>query len=111
MVDNPRFPHDIRVFRAAKDEFGNVILDENGEPAYTLILESKCGIRTQSGNIRNTKDAIEAEYKFALPRHTVDIQEGDMCEVTHYTSEMRLVVTKATTYNFGSNIWANNVVN
>lgn len=111
MVDNPRFPHDIKVFRALKDKFGNVAFDDNGEPAYTQILDSKCGIRTQSGNIRITKDVIEADYKLSLPRHTIDIQEGDICEVNTYTSKMRLSVVKSFTYNLGSNIWANKVAN
>lgn len=111
MADNPRFPHSIKVYRAAKDNFGNVVFDSNGEPAYTLVLDSKCGIRTKSGNIRSTKDAIDADFNLALPRHIIDIQEGDFCEITTYTSTMRLTVRKAMTYNFGSNIWANKVSN
>lgn len=108
MADNPRFPHNIKIYRAAKDDFGNILFDDNGEPAYTLIHDSICGIRTQSGNIRTSGEVINADYKLALPRHFVDIQAGDLCILTTYTSTKKLTVLKSETYNMGSNIWANN---
>nr|DAN77133.1 MAG TPA: hypothetical protein [Caudoviricetes sp.] len=110
-MENVRFPHRIIISRAAIDQFGNVVLDDNGKPEYRVVLESVCGIRTQTGNVQNTKDALATDYKLALPRHSVDIQEGDMVELYTYTRIMRLVVKKATTFNFGSNIWANESAN
>lgn len=110
-MDNVRFPHRIVISRAAVDDFGNIVLDDEGKPQYTVVLESRCGIRTQTGNVQNTKDALATDYKLALPRHTVDIQNGDRVELYTYTTTMRLVVIKATTFNFGTNIWANESAN
>lgn len=111
MVNNPRFPHYVKVLRAVKDEFGNIVFDENGQPTYTQIHESSCGIRNQSGNVRTTKDAIDADFKLSLPRHSVNIKEGDLCELTTFTDTIHLTVLRALIHNFGANIWASKTAN
>lgn len=134
---NKRFPHTLKVFRSSKgpdgeyryDTNGNVILtpvilslveeingdpvfDEEGRPVIgSKSLSINFGYRTATQNVSMEGDVVEAGFKVATPMFTTYLETGDILEVTDYDRTYRAEVVKKTTFNWGSNIWFNEVKN
>ena len=111
MVNNPRFPHTLRIYRSKLSADDTVLTDDAGIPLPPEhIYTSQCGYR-EPGKPRVSGDVIIADYKLALPKASVDIFPGDIIEVSDYMRTIDGVVVKSMTFNMGTNIWFNEIKN
>ena len=106
-MDNPRFPHNIIITRAVVDENGTPITDANGTPIYFTVLESVCGKRQLDRTVDINADILETDYKVAIPRSKVVINQKDFILFTDsYTGEtIDGIVSASSMTNFGRNIF------
>lgn len=127
---NPRFPHTLSIQRPVVDAGGAVVYDSDGKVTYapiTLkIVETvdgdpvmdaegnfvtedatsvSFGYRTNSMNIRQAGDVVVADYKIACPMFLAEMTFGDELELTDFDRTYRGRVVKKMTYNWGTNIW------
>ena len=133
---NPRFPHTLRVWRFRKDDNGEPITDDEGNPIQEVVVLEKVvmidyapvvlsdgsfstelvdtinfGYRTQGKNTRDTVDVVVSDFKLSTPMFLNHLNPGDMVEITDYERTFWGEVVKKATYNLGSNIWINEVKN
>lgn len=133
---NPRFPHRLRVWRSAKDEFGEPRTDNDGNPIYEVLTLSKVvmadyepmmicddefmteptewihfGYRTQGKNTRDTADVQVSDFKLSTPMFLTHLLPGDRVEIKDYERTFWGEVVKKMTFNLGSNIWINEIKN
>lgn len=133
---NPRFPHKLRVWRVRKDDYGEPMTNDDGDPIYDIIriqaailIDEKpvmntdgtyeteaiewvdFGYRTQGKNTRETLDVVMSDYKLSTAPLMTYIQPGDRVEIKDYLRTYWADVVKMMTFNLGSNIWVNEVKN
>jgi hypothetical protein len=133
---NPRFPHTFRVWRVRKNDFGEPVTNDEGDPVYDIVrvqaavvIDDKpvrlsngsfdteltewvnFGYRTQGKNTRETVDVIVSDYKLACAPLMTYIEPGDRLEIKDYMRTYWGDVVKMMTFNLGSNIWINEVKN
>lgn len=133
---NPRFPHMLRVWRSVKDDNGVPMTNDEGDPLYEVVeldevvmcdnrpamladggFETKktewlCfGYRTQGKNTKDTVDVMVSDYKLATPMFVTPLSPGDRIEIRDYDREYWGEVVRKQTFNLGSNIWINEVMN
>jgi len=135
---NPRWPHKFTIIADALDENGLPVTDENGDPvagtaipievirydgqwnptfapdgtfATDSVTEIPWGYRTATGGIKESGDVIVADYKISCPMLLTDIPTGTEIIMTDYIHTFRAKVIKQTTYNWGTNLWVDNVKN
>ena len=133
---NPRFPHKFRVWRVRKDDYGEPMTNDEGDPIYDIIriqaailIDEKpvmntdgtyeteaiewvdFGYRTQGKNTRETLDVVMSDYKLSTAPLMTYIQPGDRVEIKDYLRTYWADVVKMMTFNLGSNIWVNEVKN
>lgn len=106
-VDNPRFPHTMQVLRPQKDEKGNDMYDDVGNPVFEVVFESVCGLRDMVRGTDVEIEVLKSDYKLSLPKHSFIINFRDTVKVTHsYTGEVIMGEVEASKiWNFGANIW------
>lgn len=110
MVRNPRFPYVLKVLRAAFNENGEPVFDDNANPVFNTVLKSvPFGYRQQTANAVINGDVIIAEMKIACPLIMGDIRTKDLLELTDRDRTFRAEVVKKINTNFGTNIWYNEV--
>lgn len=133
---NRRFPHTFRVWSAVKDDHGNPVTDEEGNPSYSVVsldavvmidgfpvmlsdgsFETESaewmsfGYRTGGKNTKDTTDVIVSDFKLATPMFLTHLKPGDRLEIKDYERTYWAEVVKKMTFNLGSNIWINEVKN
>lgn len=134
---NPRWPHTFVVRRELLDADGLPVTDENGRPVVTTmpverivydgyfnpvysadgsfrtetVVEMPWGYRTSTGGLKTAGEVIVADYKVSCPMLLTELPTGTILEMTDYTHTFRAVILKMTTYNWGTNIWLDNVKN
>lgn len=109
-IDNPRFPHRVKIYRPVKGEDGNVS-DKDGIPyPPELVFESECGYREKHKS-RTTGQVIVADILLGLPIHKVLLLPGDIVEMTDYQRTYRGTLVDSKVYNMGANIWFNETKN
>jgi len=133
---NPRFPHVLRMIVHKVDENGVPVTDSEGNPIESdaeivcaimrdnipvkdsdgkFLTETKTelpfGYRTSTGNSKTSGDVVVCDYKIACPVFFTPISTGAVLELTDYSRTYRATVVKQTTYNFGSNIWIDEIKN
>ena len=69
------------------------------------------GYRTQGRNTKETTDVIVSDYKLATPMFLTHLRVGDRVEVRDYERTYWGEVVKKATFNLGSNVWINEVMN
>ena len=69
------------------------------------------GYRTSTGGMRTSGEVIVADYKISTPMLLTDIPTGTILSMTDAVKTFRVKVIKMTTYNWGTNIWVDNVKN
>lgn len=134
---NPRWPHTLTILGESLDTNGLPVTDDNGDPVENVLpVERICydsawnplrsadgsfktetvssvpwGYRTSTGGIKASGEVIVADYKISCPMLLTDIPTGTLLSLTDSTHTFRATVLKATTYNWGTNLWIDNVKN
>lgn len=133
---NPRFPHSLRIWRACKDDYGQSMTDDEGNPIYDVVRIQKAvvvdgfpmmcadgsfrtesvewiefGYRTQGKNTKETTDVMVSDYKLATAPLLTFLEPGDRVEVKDFTRTFWGEVVKMATFNLGTNIWINEIMN
>lgn len=109
-MDNPRYPHKLKIFRA-KTADDLPVTDAEGNPEYDMVLSSVFGYRSRSGGRGSSGGPAKFDYKISLPPHQTDIHTNDLLVLKDYTRTYQGSVVDAMTYNWGSNIWFDEVKN
>lgn len=134
---NPRWPYTFRVEGESLDENGLPVVDEHGDPVtsemplkkvlydgswnprrsadgsfiYEEVVDMPWGYRTSTGGLRTSGDVIVADYKISTPMCLTDLPTGTVLIMTDAVKTFRVKVAKMTTYNWGTNIWCDNILN
>ena len=134
---NPRWPHTFSVLAESLDSDGLPVTDTDGKPirtAMTLkkvvydpqwnprfasdgslltedVTEMPWGYRTSTGGLKTAGEVIVADYKVSSPMMLTELPTGTVLEMTDYTHTFRVKVLKMTTYNWGTNLWLDNIKN
>lgn len=134
---NPRWPHTLTAYRESLDENGRPVTDSNGDPVEEPVefevvkygsgfnpmkgsdgrfltetkTELQWGYRTSTGGIRDSGEVFQADYKISCPMITTPLEYGVRLRLTDYTRTFEAVVKKATTYNWGTNLWIDKIGN
>jgi hypothetical protein len=134
---NPRWPYTFVVVEESLDTDGMPVVDENGDPvesSMTLqkvvydpqwnparsadgtfmteaVTEVPWGYRTSTGGMKTSGEVIVADYKISCPMLLTDIPTGTTLIMTDAVHSFRVKVIKMTTYNWGTNLWVDNIKN
>jgi len=134
---NPRWPHTFTVLEEQLDENGLPVTTSEGKPItvekeiamieydpqwnprrnvdgsfqYKVITKVPWGYRTSTGGMRTSGEVWVADYKISCPMLLEDIPSGTVLIMNDYTRSFRVKVVKMTTYNWGTNLWVDNVMN
>ena len=134
---NPRWPYTFTVLAESLDENGLPVVDAQGNPVRaTQTLEkviydgamnptfhsdgTPCtetvsqmpwGYRTSTGGMKTCGEVIVADYNISCPMFVTDLPTGAILEMTDRTHTFRVKVIKMTTYNWGTNLWVDNIKN
>lgn len=134
---NPRFPHSLHILRQAVDEVtGEPTFDESGNPVYAYVTVQlvktldgdpcfnadgsfqtedadvvSFGYRTNTMNIRQAGEVVAADYKIACPMFLGELKYDDVLEITDFDRTYRGRVVKKVTFNWGTNIWFDEIMN
>lgn len=134
---NPRWPHTFVVLTETLDENGLPVTDSDGKPvrgSMTLerivydpqwnprfhgdgtfvtetVTEMPWGYRTATGGLKTSGDVIVADYKVSTPMLLTELPTGTVLEMTDYTHTFRAKLLKMTTYNWGTDLWLDNIKN
>lgn len=137
MPYNPRWPNTFKVVVESLDANGLPVTDDDGNPVTgTMALERivydsgynpirlsggrfktesvdvmPFGYRTSTGGLKTAGEVIVADYKVSCPMLLTELVTGTVLEMTDYTHTFRAKVLKMTTYNWGTNIWLDNIKN
>lgn len=136
-MENPRHPYFFTVKEARTDEHGDAVTDAEGHPVETdmevelvetgsggnpvrdddgnlatyTVTRVPCGYRTSTGGYRISGEVIVCDYKISTPMMRTELPPETVIEVTDNTRTYRAKIIKATTYNWGSNMWIDEIRN
>ena len=96
-----------------------VVYDGKWNPRYNAagqfqteeVTEVPWGYRTATGGIKESGEVIVADYKISCPMLLTEIVAGTQLLMKDYTHTFRVKVVKQTTYNWGTNLWVDNIKN
>ena len=134
---NPRWPHTFRVVVEPLDANGIPVTDENGDPVVgsmqlekivydsawnpsrnpdgsfvtAMVTDMPWGYRPSTGGLRTAGEVIVADYKVSTPMMLTELPTGTVLQMTDYTHTFRVKILKMTTYNWGTNMWLDNIKN
>ena len=134
---NPRWPHTFRVVVEPLDSNGLPVTDANGDPVVDsmqvekivydsgwnptrnpdgsfvteMVTDMPWGYRTSTGGLKTAGEVIVADYKVSTPMMLTELPTGAILQMTDYTHTFRAKLLKMTTYNWGTNMWLDNIKN
>lgn len=133
---NPRFPHTLSIKRAVVDSSGmpvcdydgtatyeqlelvkpvyfdgNVVRDDMGEICTEIVSEIEFGHRTNSMNTSTNGDVVVAQYVLHTPLLMTELKYGDIAVITDNDGTWEGTIVGKKNFNWGSNIFVNNVEN
>ena len=134
---NPRWPHTFRVVFEPLDSDGMPVTDANGDPIVgsmqlekivydsgwnptrnpdgsfvtEMVTDMPWGYRTATGGLKASGEVIVADYKVSTPMMLTELPTGTILQMTDYTHTFRAKLLKMTTYNWGTNMWLDNIKN
>lgn len=134
---NPRWPHTFRVVVESLGQNGLPVTDANGDPVVgsmqlekivydsawnprrspdgsfvtEMVTDMPWGYRTSTGGLKTAGEVIVADYKVSAPMMLTELPTGTILEMTDYTHTFRAKLLKMTTYNWGTNLWLDNIKN
>ena len=131
---NPRFPHTLRVWRSRKNDYGEPMTDNDGDPIFDIVTLKAVvmvdgrpvvlsdgsfdteltewlafGYRTQGKSTKDTTDVMVSDFQLATPMFLTPLEAGDRVEIKDYERTYWGEVVRKHTFNLGSNIWINEV--
>lgn len=134
---NPRWPYTFVVVEESLDADGMPVVDKNGDPVVSSktlqkvvydaqwnptrgadgsfvtesVTEMPWGYRTSTGGMKTSGEVIVADYKISCPMFLTDLPTGTTLILTDSVRSFRVKVIKMTTYNWGTNLWVDNIKN
>ena len=99
------------VERIVYDPQWNPRMGADGYFQTEFVTEVPWGYRTATGGLKTSGEVIVADYKISCPMLLTDIRTGTTLILTDYTHTFRVKVLKITTYNWGTDIWVDNIKN
>lgn len=134
---NPRWPHTFTVVAESLDENGLPVTDDNGAPVVgtkelevieydaqwnprrnadgtfvtNKVTEVPWGYRTSTGGMKTSGEVWVADYKMSCPMLLTELPSGTVLMMNDYVHSFRVKVVKMTTYNWGTNLWVDNIKN
>lgn len=134
---NPRWPHTFTVLSESLDENGLPVTDGQGNPVLGAMQIEKImydpqwnprrnadgsfvteavtdvpwGYRTATGGMKTSGEVWVADYKISCPMLLTDLPSGTVLVMNDYVHSFRVKVVKMTTYNWGTNLWVDNIKN
>lgn len=133
---NPRFPHKFSVLRPRRVN-GEVVFDSSGDVEYDTLqlvpcatydgdmlrdsdgapitLDAvdilSCGYRTSQRNVREAGDVVVNTLVLHTPPFITPLEYGDILEITDYERTYRATVVRKVLFNYGANIWFDEIHN
>lgn len=100
-------------------EMERIVYDDNYNPRRNAdgsfitekVTEMPWGYRTATGGLKTAGEVIVADYKISAPMMLTELPTGTVLMLTDYTHTFRVKILKMTTYNWGTNIWVDNIKN
>lgn len=134
---NPRWPYTFVVVEESLDTDGMPVVDKYGDPVVSSktlqkvvydaqwnpargadgsfvtesVTEMPWGYRTSTGGMKTSGEVIVADYKISCPMFLTDLPTGTTLILTDSVRSFRVKVIKMTTYNWGTNLWVDNIKN
>ena len=134
---NPRWPFVFSIVGESLDEHGLPVTDADGNPVTHAesvevaeydgawnprrrpdgsfvtnpVTEIPWGYRTSTGGMKQSGGVMVADYKISCPMLLTDIPAGTVLMMTDSVKTFRVKVIKMTTYNWGTNLWVDNILN
>lgn len=93
------------------DSMWNPTRDASGDFLTTEVSVVPWGYRTSTGGMKTSGEVIVADYKISCPMLLTDIPTGAVLLMTDAVHTFRVKVIKMTTYNWGTNLWVDNIKN
>ena len=75
------------------------------------VTQVPWGYRTATGGLKAAGEVIVADYKISTPMLLTELPTGTILELTDYTHTFLAKVMKVTTYNWGTDLWIDNIKN
>ena len=102
---------DMELEKIVYDDMYNPRRKSDGTFITENVTKMPWGYRTSTGGLKTAGEVIVADYKISSPMMLTELPTGTVLELTDYTHTFRAKVLKMTTYNWGTNLWLDNVKN
>lgn len=96
---------------AVYDDAWNPRKKVDGSFQSVSMTEIPWGFRTSTGGMKTSGEVFVADYKISCPMLLTDLPAGTILEMTDSVKTFRAKVIKMTTYNWGTNLWVDNILN
>ena len=106
-----KIPSAVQMVRIIYDDNYNPRRNADGSFVTETVTEMPWGYRTATGGLKTAGEVIVADYKISAPMMLTELPTGTILMLTDYTHTFRVKVLKMTTYNWGTNIWVDNIKN
>ena len=133
---NPRFPFTMKVYRPRKEN-GEYVLDNDANPIFDVVSlgkvamadgwmvrdadgnpvvdsyvdEIECGYRTNTRNLAEMGDVVVYNVTLHTPPFITPLYFDDILEITDYDRTFRAKMVKKATFNWGSDVWFDEIKN
>ena len=94
IIDNPRYPHRVIITRSETDNNGTPITDDNGNPLFTTVVDSECGLRNITEADVNMGIA-QSDIKISLPQpEVISVWKVKVTDSVRFTNSQTGEVTE-----------------
>lgn len=132
---NPRFPHSFRILRPSTEN-GLPVIDADGNPVYDNVAVGlvECvdgvpikdeygdfvtsesdtvpfGYRTSTRNMSEAGAVVNYGIALHCPLFIAELRFGDVLELTDYDRTYRARMAKKASFNYGTDIWIDELGN
>ena len=102
---------DMELSRIVYDSAWNPRRNPDGTFATVSVTDVPWGYRTSTGGMKTSGEVWVADYKISTPMLLTDLPSGTVLLMTDYVHSFRVKVVKMTTYNWGTDLWVDNIKN
>ena len=102
---------DMELSRIVYDSAWNPRRNPDGTFATVSVTDVPWGYRTSTGGMKTSGEVWVADYKISTPMLLTDLPSGTILLMTDYVHSFRVKVVKMTTYNWGTDLWVDNIKN